>query len=108
MSRIAKGPSDSLFKNKRSRTIAKGDGLGLRLVLQRKAVELDVGALFGFARPENTVMLNSIDIDSSHCRAIVREIGERLRLSFEEDREIPASFKVQIERPRQLEDETQR
>jgi hypothetical protein len=62
MSRIAKGPLDSLFKNKRSRTIAKGDGLGLRLVLQRKAVELDVGALFGFARPENTVMLNSIDM----------------------------------------------
>ena len=26
MSRIAKGPSDSLFKNKRSRKIAKGDG----------------------------------------------------------------------------------
>src|SRR5437762_10633765 len=44
MSRIAKGPSDSPFKNKRSRTIAKGDGLGLRLVFQRKAVELGVGA----------------------------------------------------------------
>jgi hypothetical protein len=36
--------SDPLFKNKRSRTIAKGDGLGLRLVLQRKAVELGGGA----------------------------------------------------------------
>jgi hypothetical protein len=29
MSRIAKGLSDPLFKSKRSRTIAKGDGLGL-------------------------------------------------------------------------------
>jgi len=53
-------------------------------------------------------MRNPIDIDSSHCRAIVQEIGERLRLSFKEDREIPASFRMQIERLRQLEDETQR
>jgi hypothetical protein len=66
------------------------------------------GALFGFAQPENTVMRNPIDIDSSHSRAIVQEIGERLRLSFKEDREIPASFRIQIERLRQLEDETQR
>jgi hypothetical protein len=50
-------------------------------------------------------MRNSIDIDSSHSRAIVREIGERLRLSFKEDREIPASFRTQIERLRELEDE---
>jgi hypothetical protein len=48
MSRIAKGPSDSLFKNKRLRTIAKGDGLGLRLVLQGKQSSL-VSGLVRFA-----------------------------------------------------------
>jgi len=31
MSRIAKGLFDPLLKNKRSRRIAKGDGLGLHL-----------------------------------------------------------------------------
>src|SRR5438874_987755 len=104
MSRIAKGrPSDSLFKNKRSRTIANGDGLGLGL-----AKESSRAWCWGLFGSENTVMRNPIDIDSSHCRAIVREIGERLRLSFKEDREIPASFRMQIERLRQLEDETQR
>ena len=88
--------------------IAKGDGLGLRLVLKKSSRAWCRG-LFGFAQgPENTVMRNPIDIDSSHSRAIVLEIGERLRLSFKEDREIPASFRMQIERLRQLEDETQR
>jgi hypothetical protein len=52
-------------------------------------------------------MRNSIDIDSTHSRAIVREIGERLRLSLKEDREMPASFRAQIERFRQSEDEAQ-
>ncbi len=52
-------------------------------------------------------MRNPIDIDSKHSRAIVREIGEELRASFKEDRELPASFRTQIERLRQLEDETQ-
>ena len=50
-------------------------------------------------------MRNPIDIDSSHSRAIVREIGERLRASFKEDRELPAGFRMQIERLRQSEDE---
>ena len=50
-------------------------------------------------------MQNSIDIDASHGRAIICEIGERLRASFEEERELPAIFRTQIERLRQLEDE---
>jgi hypothetical protein len=53
-------------------------------------------------------MRNPLQIDSSHSRAIAREIGERLRFSFNEDREIPASFRMQIERLRQLEDEAAR
>ena len=52
-------------------------------------------------------MPNAIDINSRHSRAIVREIGERLQSSFTVDRELPASFRTQIERPRQLEDEAQ-
>jgi hypothetical protein len=56
---------------------------------------------------EKTVMRNTIDIDSRHSREIVRAIGERLRASFEEERELPASFKAQIQRLRQLEDEAQ-
>ena len=47
-------------------------------------------------------MRNSVDIDSRHSRAIVKEIGERLRASLkEEDRELPANLKKQIERLRQ-------
>jgi hypothetical protein len=49
-------------------------------------------------------MPNAIDIDSRHSRAIVREIGERLQSSFKVDRELPAGFRRQIERLRQLED----
>jgi hypothetical protein len=50
-------------------------------------------------------MRSSVDIDSSHSRAIVREIGEKLRASFKEDRELPAQFKAQIERFRQSDGE---
>ena len=52
-------------------------------------------------------MRNSIDIDYSHSRAIVREIGEALRASLEIDRELPASLRTQIERLRQSEGEPQ-
>jgi hypothetical protein len=46
-------------------------------------------------------MRNSVDIDSRHSRAIVKEIGERLRASLKEDRELPPDFQKQIERLRQ-------
>jgi superfamily II RNA helicase len=48
-------------------------------------------------------MRNSVDIDSRHSRAIVKKIGERLRELLEEDRELPANFKKQIERLRRSE-----
>ena len=38
-------------------------------------------------------MRNQIDIDKTISRAIIREIGERLRASLKED-EIPASLKL--------------
>jgi hypothetical protein len=47
-------------------------------------------------------MRNRIDIDYSHNRAIVQEVGERLRASLKEDRELPASLRMRIDRLRQL------
>ena len=52
-------------------------------------------------------MRNPIDIDSKHSRAIVREIGEGLRASFKEDQELPANFRMQLERLRLSEGEAQ-
>jgi hypothetical protein len=52
-------------------------------------------------------MRNSVDINSRHSRAIVKKIGDRLRESLEEERELPASFQKQIERFRQLEERSQ-
>jgi hypothetical protein len=49
-------------------------------------------------------MRNLVDIDSRHSREIVKEIGERLRASLKEDRELPANFQKQIERLRQSEE----
>jgi hypothetical protein len=52
-------------------------------------------------------MRNPIEIDYSHSRAIIKEIGERLRWELKEDRELPASLRSQIERLRQLEGQSQ-
>ena len=52
-------------------------------------------------------MGNSIDIDRSHSRAIIRESGEALRASLQIDRELPASLRRQIDQLRQLEGEPQ-
>jgi hypothetical protein len=52
-------------------------------------------------------MRNSIDIDRSHNRAIVREIGEALRASLKIDRELPERLSTQIDRLRQSESEPQ-
>src|SRR5258708_34907841 len=68
-----------------------------------EAIDLDVGVHWGFrAGTENTVMRNRVDIDYSHSRAIVQEVGERLRASLKENRELPASPRMQIARLRQL------
>ena len=52
---------------------------------------------------ENPAMRNPIDIDYSHSRAIIKEIGEKLQTELRDDREPPASLRSQIERLRQLE-----
>jgi hypothetical protein len=51
-------------------------------------------------------MRNRIDLDHRHSRAIVQEIGERLRASLKEERELPASLRTQIDRLRELEEQS--
>ena len=46
---------------------------------------------------ENMVR-NPIHIDAAHIRAIIQEIGERLRLSFKEVQELPAHLKDRVKR----------
>jgi len=48
-------------------------------------------------------MSNRIEIDHKHSRAIVREIGERLRASLKPEPELPPSLRTQINRLRELE-----
>lgn len=48
-------------------------------------------------------MRNQVDIDHTHSRAIVREIGERLRAFLKVGPELPASLRAQVDRFRQLE-----
>jgi hypothetical protein len=50
-------------------------------------------------------MRNHIDLDQALRRAILREIGERLRTSLKEDPELPETFRTQVERLRQLDDQ---
>lgn len=48
-------------------------------------------------------MGNQIDIDYWHSRAIVQEIGERLRAILTEESKLPASLRLQIDQLRELE-----
>ena len=50
-------------------------------------------------------MRNRIDIDPKHSRAIVQEIGERLRAVLKEEPECPGSLRTQIDRLRELEEQ---
>lgn len=51
-------------------------------------------------------MRNRIDIDSKHSRAIVQEVGERLRAFLKEDPELPGSLGAQVDRLRELEEQS--
>jgi hypothetical protein len=51
-------------------------------------------------------MRNCIDLDSRHSRAIVHEIGERLRAVLREEPECPGSLRTQIDRLRELEEQS--
>jgi hypothetical protein len=47
-------------------------------------------------------MRNRVDIDEKTSRAIIREIGERLRAVVGQDPDVPASLRKQINRLREL------
>ena len=51
-------------------------------------------------------MPNRIDIDHTHSRAIVKEIGEILRAFLKEEPEVPASLRTQIDRLRESEEQS--
>jgi hypothetical protein len=51
-------------------------------------------------------MGNRIDIDHKHSRAIVQEIGERLRAFLKEEPELPGSLRTQINRLCELEEQS--
>jgi hypothetical protein len=48
-------------------------------------------------------MPNRIDVDPKHSRAIVQEIGERLRAFLKEEPELSGSLRAQINRLHELE-----
>ena len=51
-------------------------------------------------------MRNRIDIDPKHSLAIVQEIGERLRAFLKEEPELPGNLRAQIDRLRELEEQS--
>jgi hypothetical protein len=52
-------------------------------------------------------MRNRIDIDSKHSRAIVQEIGERLRAFLQQEEPAPPeSLTTQIDRLREVEEQS--
>jgi hypothetical protein len=112
MSRIAKGhPKDPLFSKQALAQIAKSGGVPfhseLPAVLARGRAAGGVGANAGAFLPERGfVMPNRNDIDRRHSRAIVREIGERLRVLMEEEPELPSSLRRQVDRLRELEEKS--
>jgi hypothetical protein len=51
-------------------------------------------------------MRNRVDIDHRHSRAIVQEIGERLREFLKEEPELSGSIRTQIDRLGKLEEQS--
>ena len=113
MSRIAKGSycRARCSQKQALAQIAKSGGLRFRselpAVLASGRAAGGVGANAGAFLPERGfVMRNRIDIDPKHSRAIVQEIGERLRAVLKEEPECPGSLRTQIDRLRELEEQS--
>jgi hypothetical protein len=68
-----------------------------------RGVDANAGA---FLPERGFVMRNRIDIDSKHSRAIVQEIGERLRAFLQEEPAPSESLRMQIDRLRELEEQS--
>ena len=71
--------------------------------MARRRWVADAGA---FLPERGFVMRNRIDIDFKHSRAIVQEIGERLRAFLKEEPELPGSLRTQIDQLRELEEQS--
>src|SRR5216683_5597376 len=109
MSRIAKGSllQGPLF----SKTSARADSQKRRSQVPfriasraRKRESCGRGRqCWRFLTRTRLLMRNRIDIDPKHSRAIVQEIGERLRVCLKEESELPGSLSAQIDRRRELE-----
>jgi len=90
--------------------ITKSGGLRFRSELpavfaSERAAGADANA--GAFLPERGfAMRNRIDIDPTHSRAIAQEIGERLRAFLKEEPEVPGSLRTQIDRLRELEEQS--
>ena len=113
MSRIAKGSycRARCSQKQALAQIAKSGGLRFRselpAVLASGRAAGGVGANAGAFLPERGfVMRNRIDIDPKHSRAIVQEIGERLRAFLKEEPELPGSLRTQIDRLGELEEQS--
>src|SRR5258707_4226897 len=113
MARIAKGSyCRARCSSKQALAqIAKSGGLRFRselpavLASGRAAGGVDANA--GAFLPERGfVMRNRIDIDPKHSRAIVQQIGERLRVFLKEEPELPGSLRTQIDRLGELEEQS--
>ena len=111
MSRIAKAYWARCSQKQALAQIAKSGGLRFRselpavLASGRAAGGVDANA--GAFLPERGfVMRNRIDIDPKHSRAIVQEIGERLRAFLQEEPEPPERLIAQINRLRELEEQS--
>ena len=57
-----------------------------------------------FYRNESFAVRNRVDLDYIYRRAIIQEIGERLRASLKPEPELPARLRTQINRLRELEE----
>src|SRR4029450_2271515 len=86
----------------------KSGGLRFRSAAVLASGELcGVDANAGAFLPERGfAMRNRSDIDSKHSRAIVQEIGERLRTFLKEEPELPGILRAQINRLRELEEQS--
>jgi hypothetical protein len=112
MSRIAKGRKTRCCQNKRSRRIVKSGGLrfyskspAAPRSVAGGAYSCDVGLPVALFIPTGGCVMRN-HIDYVHSRAIVREIGERLRASLKPVTELPPRLKMQIDRLRELEEQS--
>jgi hypothetical protein len=113
MSRIAKGSyCRARCSQKRALArIAKSGGLRFRskllgVLARGTGVDAKCWHLLTLLPERGFTMHNRIDIDSRHSRAIVQEIGERLRAVLKEEPECPDSLRTQIDRLRELEEQS--